>query len=202
MRDLCQRVYPARHGPGAGLRPRRRRVGHTRHQPRHREVHHRPWPRRARPHAGGGVVTRTEDRLTDALHAAAASRVRADRLRPLTAPAGPRFPRSRTGRTCGSSRCRCPAGGRCCSIADGWVTGTAWRWPATRPGGTGSWPGTRTAGSAGARCTSWPRRAGTRSRTPGSSGPRSARGSNPDLGIPDNPILCHAEGQWLVRGTP
>jgi hypothetical protein len=40
-------------------------------------------------------VTKTEDRLTDALHAAAASRVRADRLRPLTAPAGPRFPRAR-----------------------------------------------------------------------------------------------------------
>src|SRR5579863_1207550 len=32
--------------------------------------------------------------------------------------------------------------------------------------------------------------------------PRPAPAEAPDLGIPDNPILCHAEGQWLVRGTP
>src|SRR5690349_15662772 len=74
-------------GPRAPLLPWPVRGGDRRdpgHQRGHRQVHRRPRAGRAGPRSGGAVMTRTEERLRDALGASAA-RVRDDRLRPLPA---------------------------------------------------------------------------------------------------------------------
>src|SRR3981081_4928454 len=87
-RSLGDTAGPAPRGAGAALLARPVRGGDRvadGDQPGHREVKRRPGTRRAGPQARGGIMTRTEERLADALGATGPG-VREITFRPLTDP--------------------------------------------------------------------------------------------------------------------
>jgi hypothetical protein len=64
---------------------RRRDRAHDGNQPRHRQVSHVPCARRGRPHAQGGVMTRTEELVRSTVHGIAGTVTQVGPLRPASA---------------------------------------------------------------------------------------------------------------------